>query len=393
MKILLTHNYYQLPGGEDVVFETEAAQLESHGHSVVRYVRHNDELKQIEPLAQIRRGLSAIWSCESQGKLEKLIALEKPDVAHFHNAFPLLSPSAYIACKHAHVPVVQTLHNYRMLCPAATLLRDGHICEDCATEAFPISAVVHRCYRGSYLQSVVASATLSMHRLVKTWKSGVSLFIALSEFSKSKFARSGIPRDKILVKPNCVGGTVTPAIVPGTYALFVGRLSPEKGLKVLINAWKRLPVSIPLQIVGDGPLRVELETEIRNSGLTNIQVLGQVDRKTVRDLMRHARFLVCPSQWYEGFPLVVAESFACGVPVLASRIGALAEIVTASATGLHFDPHDAADLASKVQYAQSHPAETEGWGKAARKEYLAKYTEEKNYESLLDIYRLALKAA
>lgn len=393
MKILLVHNYYQFPGGEDVVFETEAAQLESHGHSVIRYVRHNSELKQIEPLAQIWRGLSAIWSYESLGKLEKLIALEKPDVAHFHNAFPLLSPSAYVACNRARVPIVQTLHNYRIMCPAATLLRDGRICEDCATEAFPISAVMHKCYRGSYLQSAVAGAALSMHRLLKTWRNGVSLFIALSEFAKGKFVRSGIPQHKILVKPNCVGGAVTPAAVPGTFALFVGRLSPEKGLKVLIKAWKKLPFSIPLQIVGDGPLRMDLESEIQNSGLTNIRVLGQVDRKTVRDLMCRARFLVCPSLWYEGFPLVVAEAFACGVPVLASRIGSLAEIVTSSATGMHFEPHDADDLANKVQYAQSHPAETEGWGKAARKEYLAKYTEEKNYESLLDIYRLARKAA
>ena len=385
MKILAVHNAYQQRGGEDAVFAAETQMLESNGHEVVQYRRSNDELDGSGRLNTISTALNAVWSSTSHRELSGLLKLEKPDVAHFHNTFPLISPSAYYACADASVPVVQTLHNYRLLCPAATFFRDGAVCESCLGRSTPWPSIVHSCYRKSRATSAVVSSVLSVHNTVKTWKKKVDVFVALSEFARTKFIQGGLPAERIVVKPNFV---LDPGIKisPGEYALYVGRLSEEKGIRVLLSAWKKLGVSVPLQIVGTGPLHEEVLSEIKRSDLKQVHCVGLLLHQEVLSLMHNARFLVFPSLWFEGFPVTIAEAFACGVPVITSRLGAMAEIVHDGRTGLHFAPGDVEDLAARVGWAWTHPAAMLEMGRAARKKYEAKYTPETNYKNLLAIY-------
>jgi glycosyltransferase involved in cell wall biosynthesis len=390
MRILIVHERYQQRGGEDAVAEAEANLLEQNGHSVFRYSRHNDELNGRGLVKKISSGIDTVWASTSLRDLEELIERHKPEIAHFHNTFPLISPSAYYACARRGLPVVQTLHNYRLVCPAATFLRDGRVCEACLGKRIAWRAVAHACYRGSRAASAAVTAMLAAHRALRTWQTKVNAYIALSEFSRGKFVSGGLPRRRIVVKPNFVypdPGT-TPGGKCGPYGLFVGRLSEEKGLHGLLAAWKRLSRPIPLFIVGDGPMRVEIETQIAELGLSGVTLLGNVSREEVFRWMRGACFLVCPSHWFEGCPLVIVEAFACGVPVIATGHGPTAEMVVNGRTGLHVAPCDDADLAAKVEWAWTHPAEMEAMRAAARREFEAKYTAKQNYGQLVALYRL-----
>ena len=390
MKILVVHNSYQQRGGEEAVVEAEAHLLQAHGHQVVRYERHNDELKSGAALGAIRAGVETVWAARSFREIRALLAKEKPDIVHFHNTLPLISPSAYYACARAGVPVVQTLHNYRLLCPAGAFLRDGKVCEDCLGRGVTWPGVVHGCYRGSRPATAAVTAMLAAHRVMRTWQTRVSVFIALSEFARGKFVQGGLPADRIAAKPNFVADGFGPKIQPGSYALYVGRLSEEKGPQLLPPAWRTMQVQVPMRIVGDGPLTDGLSHDVTASSLSQIELLGQCTPDETRSLMRDARFLVSPSICYENFPIAIAEAFASGLPVIASRIGSLEEIVRDGVTGLHFNPGDARDLAAKVEWAWSHPEELARMGQAARAEYEAKYTPERNYQMLMGIYERAL---
>lgn len=392
MKVLIVHNAYQQRGGEDAVVVTEARLLAERGHDVVFYRRHNGELQRGGTLAQIAAGIDSIWAQESYRSLKKLLHQEKPDVAHFHNTLPLISPAGYYACSAAGVPVIQTLHNYRLLCPGGQFLRDGQVCEDCLGRAVPWPGVAHACYRGSRPATAAIATMLTAHRVLGTWQRKVDVYVALSEFARNKFIYGGLPQERIVVKPNSVDVDAEPAISKGEYALFVGRLSEEKGLRVLIDAWKGQHERIPLRIVGDGPLHRELEQEAKQRGLAGIFFLGQLPQSETQEQMRGSRFLIVPSIWYEGFPMTVAEAFALGVPVICSRIGSLEEIVPDGRAGLHFQVGDPEDLAAKVEWAWTHPAEVSEMGRAARREYANKYAPERNYESLLRIYERAARS-
>ncbi len=387
MKILLCHNRYQQPGGEDAVFEAEKALLERMGHQVVPYVEDNARLNGISPL---KTALTAVWSREARRQLRRLVDDAKPDVAHFHNTFLRISPAAYYACTEAGVPVVQTLHNFRLLCPAGTFFRDGRLCEDCLGRAVPWPGAVRGCWRGRAPTAVVG-VMLTAHRWLRTWTKQVDVYVALTEFARRKFVEGGLPAERIVVKPNFVHpdpGAKEPEA--GEYALFVGRLSTEKGLRTLLRAWRNLQ-GVPLKVVGDGPLAPEVQAFVEREGLEGVDLLGRRSREEVLALMRAARFLLFPSECYEGFPITIGEAFACGLPVVASRLGAMAEIVENGRTGLHFQPGDPEDLAAKVEWAWSHPREMAEMGRAARREYEEKYTAEKNYEMLMDIYRMAIR--
>lgn len=394
MKILVAHNRYQEHGGEDAVVEAEVRLMEAHGHRVTRYHRHNDELKRGGALAAITVGIDTIWSVKSLREVRALIAKEKPDVAHFHNTFPLISPAIYDACADFGVPVVQTLHNYRLLCPASTLMREGTVCEACLGRSIAWPGIAHACYRGSYATTTAVAAMLAVHRAMGTWRRKVDLYIALSEFARRKFIAGGLPAERIAVKPNFVDPDPGPKRGLGEYALFVGRLAEYKGLRVLLDAWARLRPAIPLRIAGGGPLLEEITAGIKEKQLGSIQLVGRASRGEIMSLIQGARFLVFPSVWFEGFPVTIAEAFACGLPVIASRLGSLAEIVNDSGNGLLFTAGDAADLASKVEWAWAHPAEMQAMGREARAEYEAKYTAERNYEQLVTFWnRLRLRAA
>ena len=386
MRILAVHNRYQRPGGEDQVFVDETALLEARNHRVFRYEVHNDQVEQVNRLALAK---DTVWNTSAYRELRTIIRRERPDVVHFHNTLPLVSPAGYYAARAEGVPVIQTLHNYRLLCPVALFFRDGRVCEDCMGKAVPWPGVVHGCYRGSRAASGVIATMLTVHRALRTWTEMVDVYVALTEFARSKFIEGGLPAGKIVVKPNFVAPDPGRGQGGGGYALFVGRLAPEKGTGTMLAAWDRLGTKLPLKIVGDGPLRdLVVEAAARQS---NVEWLGHRPVANVHALMGKADMLVFPSQWYETFGRVAAEAFAAGTPVIAANIGAVAELVEHGRTGLKFRPGDAEDLVTQVEWALSHPAELRSMREEVRAEFEAKYTAERNYLTLMEIYEAALE--
>jgi glycosyltransferase involved in cell wall biosynthesis len=383
MKLLLLHNYYQQPGGEDVVFEGEGKLLEEHGHIVLRYTVHNETVRLVPQLTLAR---NTIWNPVVYREVQGLLSRERPDIMHVHNTFPVLSPAVYYAARAAAVPVVQTLHNYRLLCPAATFYRAGQVCEDCLHARAPTASIQHRCYRGSRPASAAVAAMLTVHRALGTWTGAVDLFIALSDFARDKLTEGGLPATKIIVKPNFTADPGIPA-ARGEYALFVGRLADEKGIHTLLKAWETLGAVLPLKVIGDGP-RAEA-VEIASRTRAGLEWLGRQTSADVVAAMAGARFLVFPSVWYEAFPLTIIEAYAVGVPVIASALGTMTSLVKHRHTGLHFRPGDAADLIDQVRWAMSHPDAMAAMGRQARREYEAHYTPERNHELLMGAYELA----
>lgn len=383
MKVLLVHNSYQQPGGEDQVFASEHELLASRGHDVVRYSAHNNT---VGALSRLRLGVRTSWSRTAYREMAALLKREQPQIVHVHNTLPLLSPAVYYAARAAGLPVVQTLHNYRLLCPKAVLLREQRICEDCVGRSFAWPAVLHGCYRESRAASTAVAVMLGVHRWAGTWTRTVTRYIALTEFMRQKFITGGFPADRIVVKPNFVAPDPGVGDHGGRYALFVGRLSPEKGVQTLVRAWDRVGDRMRLRIAGDGPLRT-----LAHGSAAGIEWLGQLSREQVAAHMQQASVLVFPAEWYEPFGLAIAEAFATGLPVVASRIGAMTEIVRDGHTGLFFDPGDALDLAAKIAWASDHPAELSEMGRRARQEYESKYCADRNYQLLQAIYQQVLE--
>ncbi len=385
MRIVLVHNSYQQSGGEDVVFEQERANLERAGHEVIVYHRSNSEIDDLGTLERLLLVKNSVWSSDSRREFGSLLASESPDVVHVHNTFVMISPSIYSACREFGVPVVQTLHNFRLMCPSATLFRNGKICEECVDNSL-WSGIRHGCYRDSKAATATLALILATHRRLGTWHDFVNRYIALTDFAREKYISAGFESAKIVVKPNFVDRDPGPRTGIGDYVLYTGRLSPEKGLATLLDAWERLPVPCPLHIIGDGPDRAALEVRVRERNIPGIVFRGHLSRADTMTALQGARFIVTPSICYEGFPMVIAEAFACGTPVLCSKLGGMKEIVTDGVTGLHFTPGDAADLAQKAAWAWSHPVEVSEMGRSARREYEKQYTAERNYELLMDIY-------
>jgi glycosyltransferase involved in cell wall biosynthesis len=386
VKILLVHNKYQQPGGEDVVFEQERKLLEAAGHKVAVYCRTNDEISGYSAVQRLQLIKNTISSEASRREVLQLLRREEPHVVHIHNTFMMISPSVYPACREAGVPVVQTLHNYRLLCPAANFFRDGQVCEECQDHSLWRS-VQHGCYRGSRPATATVALMLTVHRQRHTWRDGVDRFIALSEFARSKFIAGGLPGDRIGVKPNFVEPDPGERTNGGGYAAFVGRLSEEKGLETLVAAWARLGNRIPLVLVGDGPVGDSIKKQAQERGITSIDFRGRLPRAEAQAIVKGSSFLVLPSECYENFPMGMVESFACGVPVICSRLGALQELVDDGRTGLHFTPGSPEELAGKVEWAWSHPERLREMGKEARRDFQLRYTAEKNYSMLMDIYK------
>ncbi len=389
MKILLIHNSYQHHGGEDVVFNNEKNLLSAAGHRVSTYTRNNEEINGYGWVRQVSLAPRTVWAWDSLKQMRGRIADERPDIAHFHNTFPLVSPSAYLACHEARVPVVQTLHNSRFICPAATLSRAGKVCEDCSDKRIQWPAVLHGCYHHSHLQSGVVAAMLAAHRQLKTWERLVDQYVVSTELFSRKFAAAGLPATRISIKPNFVGRNYQSVQGARDYALFVGRLVSEKGVITLLNAWDLIR-GVPLKIRGDGPLLHQVQSHAgeRNS---RIEWLPRSTQDVLIGLFQSARFLVWPSEGlYENFGLVAIEAFACGVPVIASNVGVMAATIRDGYTGLHFASGSPQDLAAKVEWAWAHPNEMEAMGREARREYEKKYTPERNYEMLMNIYQSAL---
>lgn len=385
MRILQIHNHYLQAGGEDTVFESEVTLLRRYGHQVAAYVESNERIASLSPASAAAQ---TIWSWDTYRKLSDLIKTEKPDVAHFHNTFPLISPSAYYACRDAGVPVAQWLHNPRLACPAATFHRDGKICTECLGKALPYPGILYGCYHGSMLQTSVIAAMLTIHRLIGTWKNMVNRYVVATSFYRDLFIRAGLPEEKIVYKPHFVEPSIRydDARGEGNYALFVGRLAPEKGVRTLLAAWQK--TNIPLKIRGSGQLEGEVRRSIDQSRSGNIEIIGVLPKEDLDRLISNARFLVWPSEgFYETFGLVAVESYSLGVPVVGSCIGVNAEMVHDGETGLYFTAGDPDDLADKLTWAWEHPEEMRKMGRNARREYEMKYTPAKNYEMLIELYQ------
>ncbi len=365
--------------------------LELAGHRVVIYHRTNHEIGKLNVLGQIDLAKRTIWASDSRAEFDALLAAEQPDVVHVHNTFIVISPSIYSACRERGIPVVLTLHNFRLLCPPSNLFRDNKPCEECIDHSL-LRAIQHRCYRNSTAGSATVVAMLAWHRLIRTLERSVDSYIALTNFSRDKFISAGFRAEKIVVKPNFLESDPGTRQHAGEYALFMGRFSPDKGLSTLIQAWEKLPKHYQLQIVGDGVEREELEAGVRRLGLDNVTFRGFLSREDIMVSLKNARFLVMPSLWYETFGMVIVEAFACGVPVICSRLGAMQEIVHDQVSGLHFNPGDSVDLAQKVQWAWNNPDSLVAMGQHARRQYEENYTAERNYEMLRQIYEKAMES-
>lgn len=381
MKILFVHNAYQNFGGEDAVVSAEMALLQAHGHEVELYKRHNDELNQ---LSRASAAAATIWSRRSVDDITAVFKALQPDLIHVHNTFPLISPSIYWAAAQHGIPLVQTLHNFRFLCPQGTFLRNGTICEDCLGKS-PWRAVLRKCYRGSAPQTAVMVSMLEAHRTAGTYRNKVTRYIALSAFSRDRFIKGGLPAAQFRIKPNFVESGAEPDWFDRRGGLFVGRLSDEKGIETLLEAVRR-DGNADVDVIGSGAWETAVSECFKE------RYLGFLSRGDIMSRMRSAAFLIVPSVCYEQLPTTILEAFSCGVPVIASRLGALADIVQDGATGLLFNPGDAADLADKMAWAAAHPNEMREMGRAARAEYEAKYTPSINYQMLMEIYEDAIAA-
>jgi len=392
IKVLMVHNYYRSksPSGENIVFKYEIELLKRHGHKVIIYERNNDEILNSGVLRRSLSTFDMVWSLKTYKELKYLIQKERPDIAHFHNIWYLISPSGYYACKELQVPVVQTIHNFRMLCANGLLFRNGKICEKCVGK-YPWRGVIYRCYNQSRLYSSPIVFAEMAHKLMTTWDKYVDCYIALTKFARNILIRHGFQNDKIVIKPNFVFRPFESLNNNKNFVLFFGRLSQEKGIDVLIKAFEylnKINRDVPLRIIGDGPLKREIIYRIKKIG--NIELLSQRSHAEILEQIKDALFVIIPSICYEMFPMTVIESYSMGKPVIASRIGSLSELVEDNITGLLFDPNDFISLASKIFFLYDNKELCYKMGSNAKIKYEKEYTPDVNITKLYDIYEKTL---
>jgi glycosyltransferase involved in cell wall biosynthesis len=384
MKILTIHNKYKFRGGEDESRESEDKILAARGHHIEEIVFDNQSISRGNVL---RTGLETLWCQTSYERVRKKILEWNPDIVDIHNFFPLASPSIHYAAHRLGKPVMQTIHNYRLLCAGATFHRNGAVCEDCTKHFLPWPAVLHSCYRDNALETSSVATMIMMHRLLRTWKRTVTTFIAISEFTRQKFVEQGFPASRTIVKPNPVLDPGTPG-KGGSGFLFVGRLTVEKGIRTMLEAMELVKPGVCLTIAGDGPLTQEVQAAALRNPL--VKYAGRITQPEALHLMGASRCVLFPSEWYETFGRVAAESFARGTPVIASRIGAVAEIVDHGRTGFHFQTGNPQDLARMIDYAFENENELTAMRGEARSEYERKFTAERNYQMMIEIYENAI---
>ena len=395
MRVLIVHGAYQQFGGEDSVVRAERELLERHGDEVLLYSRHNDETKNFNLADKAFFFPQTVYSWKSSAEIADVVHGFQPDVAFVHNVYPLISPSVYYKLNSLGVPAVQVLHNFRPFCPNGLYYTQGQICEDCKGGNY-LSAVRKRCFRDSYLLSGLYGLTLGSNRLAGM-VDNIAGFICLTEFFKIKMQEAGVPDSKLFVRPNFVyapslqsPSLQSPSLQSktngaGNYALYLGRLSPEKGCWTLIHAFEQMP-QLTLKIIGTGPQEQELKDYVRSQGLNNIQFLGFKSGAEKWQLLGDAVCLVLPSEWYENFPVTVLEGYMAAKPVVASRMGGLPYIVDDGKTGLLFEAGNVNELAQKIQQLADDPAAAASMGARGRTLSETKYGPEQGYSNLMNIF-------
>ncbi|MDQ4076225.1 MAG: glycosyltransferase [Chloroflexota bacterium] len=388
MKILIVHNYYQHAGGEHTALRAQLELLEKEGHQVVLYTKHNNEIRQFDLKERLSALPNTIFSSSTYREIVQLVREEKPQIAHIHNVFPLISPSVYRALADTAVPMVQTIHNFRLLCPNGLFYTHGTVCERCK-HGNTLHAVRYRCHRESYLSSTLYAASIAFHRYQETFQS-IDRFIALTDFTAQKLVESGlVSKDRIVVL-----GNYLPEPLPQVsfvaqrepYVVFIGRLSAEKGVAQLIQAAQYLP-GINLKILGEGPEQETLQRMVEALHLQQVEFLGFVTGDRKWELLRHATATIVPSVWYENFPFSVLESLAVGTPVVASNLGSLPYVLQDGVTGLLFTVGDPLDLADKIRALSTQPQLTKRMRQKARALIEQRYVASVHYERLMDIYQ------
>ncbi len=377
---MIVHNHYRIPGGEDTVAESEAKLLSEHGHEVVRYERSNDEA-----CGKLAMALESIFSIRTYREVRALIRREKIDIVHVHNTLHRISPSVYYAAAAEGVPVVQTMHNFRLLCPAGTFYRDGKVCEDCMKKG-RFCALKHRCYRGSFLQTAVVALSNAIHLRTGIYRK--LHFICLTEFNREKLLmlnekKLRVDPDKISVKPNFTPAYETAGnkAAGAPYYVVLGRIERLKGSSLVAKAFARSKKR--LLFVGEGEQKEALAHYIERKGLKNIECVGQKDHDEAMRILSGARALIVASQWYETFGLSVIEAYSLGVPVIAVDFGNAGSLVRDGVTGVKYK-NSVSGLCEALERFEA--MDRERLSRAAYEEYREEYSEEENYRQLKGIY-------
>ncbi|WP_184815767.1 glycosyltransferase [Actinophytocola algeriensis] len=389
MRVLVVHNRYRTeqPSGEDNVVDQEVALLRAAGHDVDRFERRSDDIAGMSLPRKALVPLGVPWNPRARSALAERLRTERPDVVHVHNTFPLLSASVLDACRDAGVPVVATLHNYTQVCPSGTLYRDGATCTACVGK-LPLPALRHGCYRGSTVATVPLAVNLLVNQ--RRWWSGVSRFLCISDAQRRTLVANGMPAELLTVKYNFVEDTDVRRAGTGEHLLYLGRLTEEKGVRLLMAAWERVSraggLGVPLVIAGAGPLADEVAAWAR--ARADVTFAGLQDKASSRALIARSIAVVVPSRWLETFGLVVVEAMAAGVPSVVAGHSSLAELVDDGVTGLTHTPGDAASLASALGQIVRAPSSL---GRAARARYEHGFTPSVGLANLVAQYERVVR--
>lgn len=394
IRVVVVHNRYrsEQPSGENQVVDQETALLSDAGHQVSVFERCSDDIAAMSPLRRAAVPLRVPWNRATRAELTAYLRAARPDVVHIHNTFPLLSPSVIASCVDAGVPVVATLHNYTQICAPGTFYRDGKVCTDCATR-LPVPAIQHGCYRGSRLATLPVAASMTANR--RRWWSDVTRFFCISNAQRELLVQAGMPRDRLVVKPNFVVEPGLRRTEAGEHVLFLGRLTEEKGVRLLMTAWDALAaaggIGMPLLIAGTGPLSDEVSQW--SHGRDDVRYLGLLGKAECRDITARAATVVAPSTWLETFGLVVVEAMAVGVPVVAAAHGGLGDLVEHGSTGLSHTPGDSVSLAESLRRITASVETNQAMGDAARERYEQEFTPAVGLDRLVSGYEAAITAA
>lgn len=388
-KILMVHNYYQIPGGEDTVVANEKRLLEENGHEVVLYTRHNNELKIMSKFQRLGLPFTTIFNPRTYRDIKRIIREKEIEIVHVHNTLNLISPSVYYAAVRMEIPVIQTIHNFRFLCPGATFYRDGHICEDCMSKGLGC-AVKHKCYRGSRVQTLICVINTWIHRHTGILRK--INYICLTDFNKEKLLKlKQIELERIFVKPNFTYDTKL-SNVENNYIdnqieyMYVGRIDELKGVKTLFEAWKLMGDKAPkLNVCGTGPLEAWCRQFIAEYHLNVIEMLGKVDNSKVKEIMKNCKALILPTLWYEGFPVTIVEAYSSQLPVIGSAIGNVDCLINDNVTGWKFETGSAQELAETVKRTVN--IDMTEIKRTLKELTLNSYSAENNYLELISIYK------